>query len=542
MEIPVITIVWFVRALALLCLLPSGDGTKVLFVVGNINSHVLLFARFADDLARLGHVTELVAPANAHLPDFVASGEMHANFKYTTYPVDGDVPFANSRATSEAFLQIALSRSIFQKFKLLSSFTEHSNAAWHSDCERLLSNEILMKRVRSDGYQFAVMDPVAMDCMYVLPYSLGIPFATLSFPMIPWFFRVPRLPSFVSTALAYSDRMSFTQRLSALALDMAMMTLVNMSTYYVQKYAPDRPPIRGLEFMERMSAWFFVEDIALGYALPQMPNTIPVGDIMAARPGLPLTGDLEKFVASSSGGVIIASFGSFIDYVPSDITEKLCDAFRRAGSEGRRVIWKFKNADVCGADAINEGRLKILPWIPQNDLLADPRVRLFVTHGGLNSLIEAVYHAKPVIVFPIAADQPFNAAAAESKRFAIRMDIGDFTADSLLAGIEEILSDRKYQDRAQFSSSLLRDRRDTPAERASHMINHVIKYGDSHLRTGAFELNALQFMMFDIFAFIFIVVLLAAVLVLSLCYLVVRKCCRHKLSVMKNYQGKAKSQ
>jgi hypothetical protein len=540
MEIPVLTIASFVRALTFLFLLRSGDGSKILLVVGNINSHVLFFARFADDLARLGHMTELLVPANAHLPDFVASNQTHAHFKYTAYPVDGDVPFANSRATSEAFLQIALSRSIFQKFKILSSFTYQINAEWYSDCERLLSNELLMKRIRSDGYQFAVMDPVAVNCMYVLPYSLGIPYATLSVPMCPWFFRIPRLPSFISTALGYSDRMSFVQRLSALALDVAMLTLVNTSTHHVEKYAPDRPLLRGMEFVERMSAWFLVEDIALGYALPQMPNTIAVGDIMAARPGRPLTGDLEKFVASSPGGVIVVSFGSYIEYVPADITDKFCDAFRRAGSEGHRVIWKFKNADVC-ADAVNGSFLKILPWIPQNDLLADPRVHVFVTHGGLNSLIEAVYHAKPLIIFPIAADQPFNAAAAESKGFGIRMDIGDFTADSLFAGIGEILSDRKYRDSAQLSSSLLRDRRDTPAERVSHMIDHVIKYGDSHLRTGAFDLNAFQFMMFDVFAFVFTVVALAAVLVLGLCCLVGRKCCGRKVTNKKNGKDKTKS-
>ena len=56
-----------------------------------------------------------------------------------------------------------------------------------------------------------------------------------------------------------------------------------------------------------------------------------------------------------------------------------------------------------------------MTWIPQNDLLANDRVQLFITHGGFNSLIEAVYHAKPVIMFPIALDQPNNAATAQAK-------------------------------------------------------------------------------------------------------------------------------
>jgi UDP:flavonoid glycosyltransferase YjiC (YdhE family) len=241
-----------------------------------------------------------------------------------------------------------------------------------------------------------------------------------------------------------------------------------------------------------------------------MPNTVAVGDIMAGRPGSPLPNELENFVAASTGGVIVASFGSYFDYVPPFVTEKFCDAFRRLGPTGHRVVWKLKNPEICrGTDK----HVKIMPWIPQNDLLADSRVRVFITHGGLNSMIEAAYHAKPIIVFPIAGDQPFNAAAAESKGFAIRMDISDFNADSLVANIDKMIRDSKYEQSAQLCSSIVRDRRDTPGERASQLIDHVIKYGDSHLRTGAFELNDIQFMMFDIFAFVFLVCLLAALVV-----------------------------
>lgn len=31
---------------------------------------------------------------------------------------------------------------------------------------------------------------------------------------------------------------------------------------------------------------------------------------------------------------------------------------------------------------------QVVEWTPQNDLLGDPRVRAFVTHGGLNSIYE----------------------------------------------------------------------------------------------------------------------------------------------------------
>lgn len=53
--------------------------------------------------------------------------------------------------------------------------------------------------------------------------------------------------------------------------------------------------------------------------------------------------------------------------------------------------------------------VKIVSWAPQNDVLGHPAVKLFVTQAGINSLYEAIYHAKPVVSVPLIADQPVNA-------------------------------------------------------------------------------------------------------------------------------------
>ena len=168
----------------------------------------------------------------------------------------------------------------------------------------------------------------------------------------------------------------------------------------------------------------------------------------------------------------------------------------------------------------------VLPWIPQSDLLADSRVKTMISHGGHNSIIESVYHSKPLLVFPIGLDQPANAAAAESKGFAIQMNIADFSAEMLVSNIEKLLADPRYKNSAQLASAILRDRADTPAQRVSAMIDHVIKYGDRHLRTGAFELTTLQFMMFDIFAFIFAAATVVSSAIILCCYCLYRKCCK----------------
>lgn len=252
-----------------------------------------------------------------------------------------------------------------------------------------------------------------------------------------------------------------------------------------------------------------------------MPNTVSVGDIMA-RPGKPLTQDIEEIVANSSKGVIVVSLGSLFDHVPDFITKKFCEAFRNVTFQ---VIWKLNNPHVCS----KLSNVHIIRWMPQNDLLANQNVRLFITHGGFNSVLEAVHHGKPMIVLPIDIDQPANAVAVATKGYGIHLDLIDFTAQQLLESITKVVSEPEFTEQVLKASAVLKDKKESPAERVSFLITHVIKYGDAHLRTGAFKLSLLEFLMFDIF-FVFIVLVTVFLLIFCIiccCFLrMARRCCQ----------------
>lgn len=49
--------------------------------------------------------------------------------------------------------------------------------------------------------------------------------------------------------------------------------------------------------------------------------------------------------------------------------------------------------------------LMVRSFVPQPKLLNDKRVTVFMTHCGMNSMIEAAYYGKPVFGMPIAIDQ-----------------------------------------------------------------------------------------------------------------------------------------
>ena len=82
-----------------------------------------------------------------------------------------------------------------------------------------------------------------------------------------------------------------------------------------------------IALLQRSSLWFFMEDVALNYPAPHMPNTASVGELMSGQPGKPLPPELESFLASGSDAIIV-SFGSFFDFLPPQIGRQFCDAFR----------------------------------------------------------------------------------------------------------------------------------------------------------------------------------------------------------------------
>jgi len=123
-------------------------GAKILFIPINMYSHVLYFSRLAADLAQLGHVTRVLAPSSARIPEFVKNLENGGgNFSYTTYRVSGKEPFAECRNTSEAIMRMALSQSVWEKFRIATSLMKGFQKHSESDCVHLLDNDQLMKQV-----------------------------------------------------------------------------------------------------------------------------------------------------------------------------------------------------------------------------------------------------------------------------------------------------------------------------------------------------------------------------------------------------------
>ncbi len=86
-------------------------------------------------------------------------------------------------------------------------------------------------------------------------------------------------------------------------------------------------------------------------------------------------------------------------------------------------------------------------YVPQSLLL--PHCDLVVTHGGHNTVLAAVGHGLPVVVIPIAADQPENAQRCAELGLGRVIGPDDRTPAAIGAAVREVLRDPRYRQNAQ---------------------------------------------------------------------------------------------
>ena len=67
-----------------------------------------------------------------------------------------------------------------------------------------------------------------------------------------------------------------------------------------------------------------------------------------------------------------------------------------------------------------------------------------MTHGGLNSLQETIYHGVPVIGLPFMTDQHLNLKKAVDDGYAIKLDWKEVNEQSLTQVLHQIIHNSRF--------------------------------------------------------------------------------------------------
>ena len=117
----------------------------------------------------------------------------------------------------------------------------------------------------------------------------------------------------------------------------------------------------------------------------------------------------------------------------------------------------------------------ISKWLPQNDVLAHPNVKAFISHCGYGGVIEAKSNGVPIVGIPFVGDQNGNAAKIVEEGWASKVKFADLTEESLTNALKEILSNPKYRDTVRKQAILAKDRPMNAQETAVYWVEYILR-------------------------------------------------------------------
>ncbi|XP_036432504.1 UDP-glucuronosyltransferase-like isoform X4 [Colossoma macropomum] len=504
--------------LALLCCSSIGtvQGGKIV-VMPVDGSHWLSMKILVEELSQKGHeMVVLVPEASQHI----------RNGSYTTRTFKVPYTEADLDAIIDEFKEVSMKgperSDILLNMKALTNFHNMQMKG----CEGLLYDEPLMRSLREQGFDLMLTDPF-LPCGAIIGDAFSIP--------VVYFLRgipcgldlaaaqCPSPPSYIPRLFTgNTDIMNFPQRVKNMFMtgfESVLCRFVYASfDELVSRYLKKDTTYKQL--LSHGAIWLMRYDFTFEYPRPLMPNMVTVGGINCAKKK-PLPADLEEFVnGSGEHGFVVFTLGSMVSELPEVKAKEFFDAFRQIP---QRVLWRYTG--VVPKDAPKNVRL--MKWLPQNDLLAHPKAKAFITHGGTHGLYEGICNGVPMVMIPLFGDQGDNVQRMVARGVAETLNIYDITSEKLLVALRKVINDKSYKEKMMKLSAIHRDRPIEPLDLAVFWTEFVMRHkGADHLRPAAHDLNWVQYHSLDVIGFLLLILVTVIFVTFKSCVFCFRRCLR----------------
>lgn len=314
----------------------------------------------------------------------------------------------------------------------------------------------------------------------------------------------------VSAIVHRKAELTFAKRLSYMWEHVIEFLLLEFYDYFVfpsyyEQHFPSSshyPSYR--EVKQNVSLVFTCHHFSQGALRPTVPNLIEVGGIHIKKKPDPLPPAIYEFLRNTNDyGVILFSLGTNVN--SADFASEKVDAILRVFAGMRqKVIWKWESNDIPQSKSDN---VLMTKWVPQEDILAHPNMRLFISHCGLGGVTEALFHGVPILGIPFIYDQHVNAINIADEGWSIHLPYDSITIESFSLAVNEMLSNQSYTIRVKELSKLYRDRPQTALDTAIYWTEYVMRHrGAAHLQMPQVKMNFIQRHSLDVVAFFVFIV------------------------------------
>ncbi|XP_012257373.2 UDP-glucosyltransferase 2-like [Athalia rosae] len=489
-------------------------GAKILAIFPyQGKSHNIMFEPLSSGLAKAGHSVDLVShfPPDEHVP-----GLNHISLK-------GTLHFYVNNMTATKALSM-------KSFVGVMNFISRDEPRDLCNLMRLPQLQNILNT--TEKYDVMITEIFGTNCYLGFAHKLKLPvIGVISSAMYAWaygpFFDTSN-PSYIPSQLTeFGHRMNFFERVSNLMTHLGSVILFHyydrtVSEPIVKKYIDDLPPLNDL--YNDMSLVLVNSHTSIHGARLKSPAVIDVAGLHINET-VDLPEDLESWMNSAKNGVIYFSLGTMIkpETIGSEKISAICECF--AELEDYKVLWKGKMEEMPAGLPPN---VKMIQWIPQYAVLRHPKVKVFVTHGGLMGTLEAIHAGVAIIGIPFFADQYFNIASYVDRGFAVKVNYENLDKSTLSNALTSVLTDPKYERNIRHYSKLFKDRPLSPMQEAIYWVNFIIRNGGNSLKPPVSHLYWFQYYMIDVILYLTIITILSLLAI----FVIFRKLIR--LSCLKN--------
>ncbi|RXM97581.1 2-hydroxyacylsphingosine 1-beta-galactosyltransferase [Acipenser ruthenus] len=429
-------------------------------------SHLYIFKTLASALHQEGHDTVFLVSEGREVPP-------SHHYRFQRYP-----GIFNS-TTADDFLQSKMKNIFSGRLTALELFD--ILAHYSQNCDLMVGNQNLMSRLREEEFDLVLVDPNEM-CGFVIAHLLGVRYAVFSTGL--WYPAEVGAPA----PLAYvpefnsllTDNMNLFQRITNTAVYLVsrfgVQFLVLPRYDQIMKKYDIQPEVSMYDLVQGSSLWMLCTDMALEFPRPTLPHVVYVGGILT-KPASPLP-EPNRVAPQLEFWKIKANPGAL---------------------ECIRVGFTMETR-FSGTKPSNLGNnTKLVEWMPQNDLLGHANIKAFLSHGGLNSIYEAMYHGVPVVGIPLFGDHYDTMTRVQAKGMGILLEWKKMTEEELYQSMVKVIQDSRYRQDAQLLSQIHKDQPGHPVSRTVYWINYILRHnGAKHLHSAVSSIPSYQYFLLDV--------------------------------------------
>ncbi|XP_018572801.1 UDP-glucuronosyltransferase 2B7 [Anoplophora glabripennis] len=481
-------------------------------------SHQSVFQSLWKELSLRGHDVTVVTPYPLKDPRLVNLTEI-------------DMSYASDSMKRHGF-QFFMRKEFAVHTKIPKIFAINYDAA-----DAIFSNTEFIKIYNNSNEKFDVIlvQTYISPIMYSLGYKLGAPVIGVAsmggYVGSHYAMGNPNPPSLYSEMfLPYNGKLTFYERFCSTLYYIWLrfyLTFVAIPRCdeIARKYLGNDMPYMG-EIEKNLSLLFLTTNPIFYPPRPTVPTIIPL-QRLHIKPPKPLPKDLQTILDNAKNGVIFFSLGSNVQSV--NMPDRLRIVLNEAFSElPYTILWKYESVDLPGKPS----NVIIKKWLPQQDVLAHPNIRAFISQTGLQSTEEAIDRGVPIIGMPFIADQSMNTRVVAEIGIGVGVDYETVTKEELKNAIIEVAENEKYKRNIEKLRDLMLDEQVPPMEKAIWWIEYVIRHkGTKHLRSPTVDISWIEYFLIDI---AFVVLLISTIIIYSIYKIVkvLRNC--NKATVKKN--------